>query len=361
MNYHGSIPQLPQTIQSGELEKRLDEAISLSNKFLNDCYEQLAVFSIYWEKDDTGGKEDSCAQQRFTPFIVLAKTISLFAWVCHCESFIEQIDKSKRTLFVLHYAGHGTKNSTAEALTLAATAGEACAEPGEEDETKRRDFNIMKSLLLKEVKMNPLMDILMVIDCCCAASGGRESSNSGRVEFVAATTETGMSNAKKDGQTFTEAWCDAILKLKDEGLEFGVQNVVNIVNYDRKLAQYPKLFVLQQASETHLAKSIKLPVVVVAYHLQEDPESDAVKKLAKHLKDSPCPISVVAAVPSSSTLLVLSMPVVLLQFLPRSAQKSFVVLWTLPKMVVVDNNLLVTVDSDNIESAEPSSDTVGLK
>lgn len=255
------------------MEKRLDDAISLSNKFLNDSYEQLAVFSIYWEKDDIGGKED-CKQFVETMSSLCAKTFysihsigekdKFSAWVHHCESFIEQIDKSKRTLFVLHYAGHGTKNSTSEALTLAATATEADAEPGEEDETKRRDFNQMKSVLLKESKMNPLMDILMVMDCCCAAAGGRGSSNSGRVEFVAATTETGMSNAKKDGQTFTEAWCDAILKLKDEGLEFGVQNVVNIVNDDRKLAQYPKLFVLQQgnglpiiflfkASETHLA------------------------------------------------------------------------------------------------------------
>jgi hypothetical protein len=43
--------------------------------------------------------------------------------------------------------------------------------------------------------MNPMMDIQIVMDCCCAAAGGRGSLNSGRVEFVAATTETGLSNA----------------------------------------------------------------------------------------------------------------------------------------------------------------------
>jgi hypothetical protein len=74
------------------------------------------------------------------------------AWVYHCESFIEQIDTSKRTLFVLHYAGHGTENSTSEALTLAATATEADAEPGKKTRLNEEISTKCKAFYLNNLK-----------------------------------------------------------------------------------------------------------------------------------------------------------------------------------------------------------------
>jgi hypothetical protein len=53
------------------------------------------------------------------------------------------------------------------------------------------------------------MDVLMVVDSCCAAVGGRGNVIiSGRIEF----TETGISNTRVDGQTFTQAWRKNLLQ-----------------------------------------------------------------------------------------------------------------------------------------------------
>jgi hypothetical protein len=62
-------------------------------------------------------------------------------------------------------------------------------------------------------------------------------------------------------------------------------------------------------------KPTQLPVVLVAFRLAESPSDDAVNDLTKYLGTCDFPISVLAALPVDSTLLLIELPELLLDFL----------------------------------------------
>ena len=172
-----NIPTIPKAMKAEEIGEKLDTAIAYSQKYLNDGYEQLAVFCCRWQSDDTGSDEDcklfidtmtklcsdcsSCTHS-------IEEEEDIDDWMSECVSLRKKLDKKKRSLFIFYYAGHATKNSTSDSLTLT-----ALSEEDTKNENTKRDFTLMKDSLLRAAKANPFMDVLMVMDCCCAAVGGR--------------------------------------------------------------------------------------------------------------------------------------------------------------------------------------------
>ena len=56
-------------------------------------------------------------------------------------------------------------------------------------------------------------------------------------------------------------------------------------------------------------------MVVTAFHIKEDPNSPSLKQLIDHLNKVPVPIMVLAVLPTSSTLLLLCIPMFLQELL----------------------------------------------
>jgi hypothetical protein len=73
--------------------------------------------------------------------------------------------------------------------------------------------------------------------------------------------------------------------------------------------------------ESTLPAAVASRTVVTAFHVKEDPNSPSLKQLIDHLKNAPVPITVLAVLPTSSTLLLLRVPLFLqeLLVLPRVA------------------------------------------
>ncbi|KAI3630371.1 hypothetical protein MIR68_011806 [Amoeboaphelidium protococcarum] len=272
-------------------------------------------------------------------------------WLTACAEIRKSLNKSKRTLFIFFYAGHATKSSTSSSLILTSKFENAI------DDgicSTQRNFSRINTALLDDCRANPLMDVLMVADSCCAAVGGRGNvTTSGRIEFIAATTETGISNTRDDGQTFTQVWCKATNEPASSRAEFTTDDIAEKINDDRELAQYPRLFVKHQGKGLPISfskprgdavvvlskKPTQLPVVLVAFHLAESPSDDAVKDLTEYLAKSDIPISVLAALLVDSTLLLIELPELLLDFL--HLDQCYVTLWPLAKTLMIDRNSLL--------------------
>ena len=91
------------------------------------------------------------------------------------------------------------------------------------------------------------LDILLVIDSCCAATAGRGGKAKGaRVELMAATARKGVSNSRKDGWTFTQHWCKAFTRRLEMRKPFTCDNIVEDINPDSELEQFPSTFVLRE-------------------------------------------------------------------------------------------------------------------
>jgi hypothetical protein len=353
---------IPKVTGTKEVQTQLEEAICKSKRVLADNYDEMAIFCCHWEDDDTDSILDcdlfSNTMKMIAPVCSEVTIYSITAkeesedWETACRNTRVTLNKSKRSLFIFYYAGHATESSTTSSLVL--TQKYKIVE-GDDHDSTQRDFMRINNSLLTSSQANPLMDILMVMDSCCAAVGGRGSrGRTGRIEFVAATTATGIANARQDGQTFTQAWCNAVEKLCSTQAEFTTENIVHQVNEDRNLAQYPRLFVKrqgnglpitlsmqQQAGDTIIERPIKptqLPIVLVAFHLSEAPSDDAVSDLTHFLSSSMIPISIVGAIPVDSTLLLIELPEFFLDFL--RLDKCYIVLWQISKIVVIDRNRL---------------------
>ena len=173
------------------------------------------------------------------------------------------------------------------------------------------------------------------MDSCCAAIAGRGGKAKGsRVELVAATARKGISNSRKDGRTFTQHWCEAFTKLLEIGKPFSCEDIINDIISDSELEQFPSAFVLREGwdlpiifrlhpgpVESTLPAAVTSRTVIAAFHVKEDPNSPSLKQLIDHLSNTPVPITVIAVLPTSSTLLLLCIPVFLqeLLVLPRVA------------------------------------------
>ena len=338
-----------------DIERDVTRAVDEATRYTNDVYEEVAVFCLRWEQDDTGSEAD-CKLFADT----IAKLGNVKKRVIHnissddsdidresrltnsVTASVLELDKSKRTLFIFYYAGHGEGNSNSLELSDL------------KNPKASLNFGIIKKYLMETARDIAFFDVLMVMDCCCSALGGRGAQTSGgRVEFVAATTETGTANAAVHGQTFTHAWCSAFSELleHEERSIFTVTDVIDVVNKDREVAQFPKLFVLHEGSQLPIrfvktsaagqaviSPHLKSYVVLVALHLKESPGASPVEELTESLKKSVFPVTVIGAIQVDYTLLLVEMPMVLINFLPVH---DFVPLCPVKKQLVVEGNQFV--------------------
>jgi len=322
-----------QTVQT-----RIDEAIQRMQIAVSDSYDDISVFSIYWKSDDTGSREDS------TQFI---DTVSKLQNVKACQrglddyendtlelggeiaKEVKQSQPERRKLFILHYAGHAIAGSTPDSLVITPRIGQELGKGPE------MDISPIKDQLKIRGSKSPGLDILLVIDSCCAAIAGRGGVTIGaRVELMAATARKGISNSRKDEWTFTQHWCEAFTKRLEMGNPFTCDDIVKDIIPDPKLEQFPSMFVLREGRNLPITFrphpspiALTLPAavtsrtVITAFHIEENPDSAPLKKLIKYLEEAPVKMTVLAVLPTSSTLLLLRLPVFLqdLLVLPQVA------------------------------------------
>jgi hypothetical protein len=325
-----------QRMSAQTVETRIDEAMQRMQIAVSDFYDNVSVFSIYWKSDDTGSAEDSS---------LFIQTISKLHNVqTHQRSLsdddrvfslgAEVVDRAasksgSRQLFILHYAGHAIAGSTPDSLIITPRIGQELGHGPE----------INMSLIKDELKVTASncsgLDILIVMDSCCAAIAGRGGKAKGsRVELVAANARKGISNSRVDGRTFTRHWCEAFTKLLEIGKPFTCDDIINDIIPDSELEQFPSTFVLREGWDlpitfclhpgpikSTLPAAVTSRTVVTAFHVEEDPNSPPLKQLIDHLNNALVPITVLAVLPTSSTLLLLRVSVFLqeLLVLPRVA------------------------------------------
>ena len=325
-----------QRMTAQTIETRIDEAIQRMQIALSDSYDNVSVFSIYWKSDDTGGADDSS---------LFIQTLSKLQNVQTCQRSLSDKDRvfslgpevvqraasqsGSRKLFILHYAGHAIAGSTPDRLIITPKIGQELGGGPE----------INMSIIKDELKVMGLessgLDVLLVMDSCCAAIARRGGKAKGaRVELMAATARKGVSNSRKDERTFTQHWSEAFIELLDIGKPFTCDDIIKDITPDSELEQFPSTFVLREGwdlpitfclhpgpIESTLPAAATSRMVVTAFHVKEDPNSPALKQLIDYLIRAPVPIAVLAALPTSSTLLLLRVPAFLqeLLVLPRVA------------------------------------------
>ena len=325
-----------QTATAQTVETRFDEAIQRLHIAVSDCYDNVSVFSIYWKSDDTGGAEDSS---------LFIQTFSKLQNVQTCQRSLsddvnffglgaEIIDRAaslsgSRKLFILHYAGHAITRSTPDSLIITPKIGQELGSGPEMNMSHIKDE-------LKYMGSKSLgLDVLLVMDSCCAAIAGRGRKAKGaRVELMAVTARKGISNSREDGRTFTQHWCEAFTKLLDIGTPFTCDDIIKDITPDSELEQFPSTFVLREGwdlpitfhlhpglIESTLPAAVISRTVVTVFHVKENPNSPPLKQLIDYLNKAPVPIMVLAVLPTSSTLLLLRVPVLLQELLalPRVA------------------------------------------
>ena len=311
------------------VETRIDEAKQRMQIAVSDSYEDVSVFSIYWKSDDTGGGDDS---QLFID------TVSNLQNVKSCQRSLddnamtltlagdiagEALPSIRRKLFILHYAGHAITGSTPDSLIITPKIGQ---ELGKGPEV---NMSSLKELLKEMASKSFGLDILFVMDCCCAGIAGRGGKAKGaRVEFMAATARKGVSNSRKDGLTFTQHWCNAFTRRLDMGKPFTCDDILKDITPDTELEQFPSAFVLHEGWElpitfqphpspiaSTLPAAVTSRTVVTAFHIEENPDSAAMKKLIEYLHRAPAGVTVLAVLPTNSTLLLLRISVFLQELL----------------------------------------------
>ena len=317
------------------VETRIDEAIQRMQIAVSDSYDTVSVFSMYW-KSDTGGGEDSSlfigALSKLRNVALCQRSLGddvVPAYILTSEIAGTLSQSRRRKLLILHYAGHAIAGSTPDSLIFTPKIGQELGGGPE------MDVSLVKNNL-KDVASRSLgLDVLFVIDSRCAAIAGRGGKVKGtRVELVAATARKGISNSRKDGQTFTQHWCEAFTRLLKMGEPFTCDDIVKDVTPDSELERFPATFVLREGWDlpitfrprpSPIASTLPVAVtsrtVVTAFHIEENPDSAPLKKLIKYLDEAPVKITVLAVLPTSSTLLLLRIPVFLqdLLVLPRVA------------------------------------------
>ncbi|KIL66092.1 hypothetical protein M378DRAFT_430054 [Amanita muscaria Koide BX008] len=312
------------------VETRIVEAIEQMQIAVSDSYDNVSVFSMYWKSDDTGGAEDSS---------LFIQTLSKLPNVQTCLRSLSDEERlipleaeigraaseaGSRKLFILHYAGHAIAGSTSNNLIITPKIGQ---ELGKGPEI---NMSHIKDGLNDTVSKSLGLDVLLVMDSCCAAIAGRGGKVKGaRVELMAATARKGISNSGKDGRTFTQHWCEAFTKLLEIGKPFTCDDIIkDITPRDSELEQFPSMFVLREGwdlpitfclhpgpIESTLPAAVTSQTVIMAFHVEENPDSRPLKQLIEYLNKAPVPITVLAVLPTSSTLLLLRVPVFLQELL----------------------------------------------
>jgi hypothetical protein len=227
----------------------------------------------------------------------------------------------RRKLFIFHYAGHAIAGSTPDMLVITPRIGQKL------DEGPQINFSPLRGLLKGSATTSLGLDILFVIDSCCAGIAGQGGEAKGaRVEFMAATARK-----RKDGLTFTQHWCEAFTRHLEMGKPFTCDDIIKDITPDSELEQSPSAFVLCEGWNlpiifrphpspitSTLPAAVTSQTVIMAFHIEENPDSAPLKKLIKYLDEAPAKVTVLAVLPTSSTLLLLRVPVFLPVFLGLS-------------------------------------------
>ncbi|KAN0075111.1 hypothetical protein V8E54_007722 [Elaphomyces granulatus] len=221
----------------------------------------------------------------------------------------------QRRLLNFHYVGHAVRGSTSNRLELTPKIG---------DDEGTLDFSAVKDMITKNALRTAGLDVLYIMDCCCAAAGARGGSLGGRIEFMAATSPGGISNSREDGDTFTQDLSKSFVRLaaeKKHFTTFDLMDAINGLSGIEVLQEGWKLPVTFRPSNSILIKNLSISAkildctLIVAFHVIEGTSSQEFKHLVDHLEKVPVPVTIVAALPTSSTLLLLLMPSSLEHFL----------------------------------------------
>jgi len=344
--------------QIGSVESvktKIDNAVNRIQTAAADSYDSISVYSINWAEDDTGGMQDcelfieTVSKLQPEAITSIQRSITHADWdtplLGDITKFVEsQISVKPRHLFILHYAGHAKGDSTFDHLIIVPKIGQLEEDSKSDDDPPvpkpvpklepHVNMSFIKDGLKTLCERSPGLDILLVMDCCCASVAGRGDRVMGaRVELMAATSPKGISNSRLDGTTFTQHWCSSFDVLLSSGAAFTCHDIMNSINSDKELEQFPRSFVLREGWEVPitfrsnpgaiptLPTALTTRTVIIAFHISENPEDGSMRLLVDFLNTSPLPMSVLAAIPVSSTLLLVQVPAFFQEFLglPRIA------------------------------------------
>lgn len=345
MSLSDPILQLP--LAASDVHTELDRAWTRSAHLLTLHYEAISVFSSSWMGDDSGGNEDS---QLFIDTTKILPAVSdravafqipsdypFAAFISRLMTAFQSLTRiSGRKLFIVHYAGHAEAGSTSEALVLVRHAGD-----GDPDSKASADvsdvlpFNLIKQIIKTSSSGINGFDLLYVMDCCCSALGGRGPKQLSRVEFVAATTAMGISNARSDGTTLTQMWCKQFSSLVNNKVPFTAKQIVVNLQDEPTSDGFPAIFLIEEGRGAPIlfhpspvlssVPSKSKYDAVVAFHVLEEESEDAFKKLSSYISESGIPVSVIAVIPTSSVLLLLLVPFFMFQAMQQKEGMSL--LW----------------------------------
>ncbi|KIL66074.1 hypothetical protein M378DRAFT_161299 [Amanita muscaria Koide BX008] len=323
-----------QRTKAQTVETSIDEAIQRMQIAASDSYDNVSVFSIYWNSDDTGGAEDSS---------LFIQTLSKLQNVQTFQRSLSDDDElftlgpeiraasqpRSRKLFILHYAGHAIAGSTPDTLIITPKIGQELGKGPE------MNMSVIKDELKNMSSRSLGLDVLLVMDSCYVAITGRGRKAKGaRVELMAATATArkGISNSRR---TFTQHWCEAFTKLLEIRKPFTCDDIINDITPGPELEQFPFTFVLREGwdlpitfrlhpgpTESTLPAAVTSRTVITAFHVEENLNSRPLEQLIDYLNKASSVITVLAVLPTeSSTLLLLHVPVILeeLLVLPRVA------------------------------------------
>jgi Caspase domain len=322
-----------QMTESASVREKVEAAILKIETVSRDHYDNISAMSTFWASDDTGGNEDSKLfistilklRNKETSVNTEVRVIADGEKVIPLlNSAVDQANlmTGGRKLFILHYAGHAISDCNSEQLLITPTIST------EEADGSFINMTLIKDTLKDLASTSRGLDILILLDCCCSAIAGRGKAILGeRVELMAATSPSGMSNSRLDGNTFTEHWCNAFDTFLGLKQPFNCNQIRDHINTNRDLAQYPAIFVLRDGrwdipitfralpSSTTPPSGLCAQSIITAFHLQENPNSAVVNALIVYLEGAPIPMSVLAALHVSSTLLLLHVPAYLQEIL----------------------------------------------
>jgi len=320
------------TLQETEaitVQEKVEAAIVQMETAALDCYDNISALSLFWESDETGGSKDSAlfirtisqlekVEGRSRPLGDDEK-VAAVNW-----EIISQADsiQGKRKLFILHYAGHAIASAPSNILIITSRISKGEFLGPQMSMTYIRDG---LKLLAGDTEG---LDVLVVLDCCCAAIAGRGKLIGGkRMELMAATSPAGLSNSREDypGLTFTQHWCAAFEHYLKLERPFNCEDIRNFINALHDLEQFPATYVLREGWGAPItfrappaATTTMGPVVntiITAIHVKEDHNSSSLAALIAYLEKAPMKITVVAALPVASTLLLLRVPQILQELL----------------------------------------------
>jgi len=333
-------------LQSGTVKERIEAAIQRIQISSKDHYDSISALSTYWATDDTGSKEDAVhfletiSQLEVegttvdTEALVLPDNEKVFALLSKTNALVGALTGA-RQLFILHYAGHGTGETTHNNLIITSRISQGADISGSRE--SRLNMTLVRDTL-QDLATNSLgLDVLIVLDCCSASIAGRGKITTGeRVELMAATSAGGISNSRMDGETFTIQWCRAFNAHFKAGKPFDCDKIMSHINKNAQLEQFPASFVLREgwgvpitfrapplSTTLALTPAQYSQTVITAIHVMEDVNSTSLNRLIEFLQGAPAEfkITVLAALPIASTLLLLRIPIYFQEMLefPRVA------------------------------------------